>query len=175
MLHECTVPNSPCLPGENTQSNNCMHSSFCGHHLEPENVMQRRRRLSVLFDCPDELEWINVIEVKAWKSSLWDMFVLHVVNVALLPGINIDPQLKFLRENWKSLVVPGICARAVVIRKVLKTPSSSIDSKSRAVILDNADVHPVRVSDCYVRTPRCGTWLDKRIRVRANNSEAWIK
>jgi hypothetical protein len=35
--------------------------------------MQGFRSLSVLFDGPNELEWIDFIEVEVGKSSLWDM------------------------------------------------------------------------------------------------------
>jgi len=59
--------------------------------------MQGFRSLSVLFDGPNELEWIDFIEVEVGKSSLWDMVFLQIVNVALMGPINIDSQFKLFR------------------------------------------------------------------------------
>ncbi len=51
----------------------------------------------MLFDGPNELEWIDFIEVEVGKSSLWDMVFLQIVNVALMGPINIDSQFKLFR------------------------------------------------------------------------------
>jgi hypothetical protein len=60
--------------------------------------MQRFRSFSVLFDCQDELEWVDIIEVQARESSFWDMVFIHIVNMAAISMIDINPQLESVRK-----------------------------------------------------------------------------
>jgi hypothetical protein len=80
----------------------------------------------VFFYGPDKLEWINAIEIEAGQLRLGYVIFLHVVNMAPVSPISIDPQLNLLRKKGKSLVVPGVCTRAVVVRKILKASTTTI-------------------------------------------------
>jgi hypothetical protein len=126
----------------------------------------------VLFDCPDELEWVNTIEIQARESSFGDVVLLHVMDMASISPIDVDPQFKFLRENRKSLIIPGIRARAVVVREDFKTSSTPFASGQLAVVLSNSDVHFVLINDSEGRTPWRRIWIAKWISNRTNKNKA---
>jgi hypothetical protein len=43
----------------------------------------------VFFDRPNEIEWINGVEVEAQKSNLWDMIFVVVVGMALISLVDV--------------------------------------------------------------------------------------
>jgi hypothetical protein len=59
----------------------------------------------MLFDGPDELEWIDLIEVEAGKSSLGYVIFSVIVGMTFESAINIDPQFKLFRLGREAVRV----------------------------------------------------------------------
>jgi hypothetical protein len=123
-------------------------------HLETQNLMQWNRRFSVLFDCPDELEWVNLIEIQTRESILWDVILIHVVNMASISPVNVDPQFKIIGEERKSIAIPAVCTWTVVVLEILETSTTALALWKLAVILAYTNVLSVRINDSKVRVPR---------------------
>jgi len=124
----------------------------------------------VLLNGADELERVNAIEVQAGQSSLRNVIFLLIVNVAFVLPIYVYSQLKPFREDGKTVTIPSIRAWSVMIRKILKAPTTSSAFRQLAVVIDDSDIHSARINDCKVRTPRRGVWVAERINEGSNDS-----
>lgn len=76
--------------------------------------------------------------------------MIFVVVVRMPPGskINIDPQNGAVFHDWKSILVSFLTARAVVIGKKPKTPTTALFSGEFSVVLPDPDVQPFTVDYC---------------------------
>lgn len=129
----------------------------------------------MVFDGPNELKRVDPTEVKPKNPDFGYMVLSFVVNMALKLPINIDPEVESLGKQREAVLIPGSRARAVVIRKSFKTSAASQTSRQRAIVLNHANVHTIRVNDRKIRVPRRGVRIPKSIREWANNTEAWLK
>jgi hypothetical protein len=69
----------------------------------------------VHFDGPDELEWVDLIEVEAGKSSLGYVIFSVIVGVTFESAININPQFKLLRLVREAVRVALVRAWTIVV------------------------------------------------------------
>jgi hypothetical protein len=129
----------------------------------------------VLLDSPDELEWVNAIEVQAGEPSLGYVVLLHIMDMAFVPPINIDPQLKLLRHRGKAIAITGSRAWTIVVREILEASAAPNALGKRAVVLAYPNVHPIWIDYRKIGIPGRRIRVTESIREWANNSEAWIK
>lgn len=92
-----------------------------------------------------------------------------IVGMALRPMVDIDSQNAAVFHDRKFIIISLLATRAIVIRKILKSPAAALSFGEFAVVFVDADIHPVVVDYCKDDRPGSGGivdclnfWIDNR-------------
>jgi len=126
----------------------------------------------VLFHSFDEIEWIDPSEVEARESRFGNVVFVFVMDVALVALILVDSKYAISQLIGKSILVSPLGTWAVVIREILKAPTTAVISGELTIELENSNVHLIRIDDGKLRVPGRGIWIAKCCCDWSDNFEA---